>query len=77
MYNKNEITMASDHISNIMGRGEDARGDAEELVKQTQQKVDDLQNMVRKADEAMSALRELNDVIQEIQNEYEDVDLTD
>lgn len=77
MYNKNDITIASDHISDIMSRGEDARGDAEELVKLTQQKVDDLQNMVRKADEAMQALRELNSVVQEIQNEYEDVDLND
>ena len=29
MFDKNDITRASDHISDIMSRGEDARGDAE------------------------------------------------
>ena len=76
MYDNNEITLASDHISNIMSRGEDARGDAEELLQQTQAKVEDLQDMVRKANEAMKSLRELNKAIQEIESAYEDVDLS-
>ena len=33
-------------------------------------------NVVTKSDEAMGVLKELNDKIQELQNEYEDVELT-
>ena len=40
MYNNNEITNASDHISNIMSRGEDARGDADEELRRVREKID-------------------------------------
>lgn len=77
MYRPNEITNASDHISNILSRAEDAKGDAEELLKDTQAKVETLQNLATKADEAMATLKELNDLLQEVENEYEDVQIVD
>ena len=75
MYNNNEITNASDHISNILSRGEDARGDADEELRKVRDKIDLLQDVVSKADDAMRILKELNEKVQEIQNEYEDVQL--
>lgn len=76
MFDKNDITRASDHISDIMSRGEDARGDAEDELRKVREKIDLLQDVVTKSDEAMGVLKELNDKIQELQNEYEDVELT-
>ena len=75
MFDKNDITRASDHISDIMSRGEDARGDADEELRRVRDKIDLLQDVVSKADDAMRILKELNEKVQEIQNEYEDVQL--
>jgi ABC-type transporter Mla subunit MlaD len=77
MFRRNEITTASDHISDILSRTEDAKGDAEELLKETRTKVETLQNLASKADEAMGTLKELDDLLQEVENEYEDVQIVD
>ena len=73
MYNLNDRDMqtASTHISNIMSRAEDSRGDAEEELRKAREKIEKIQDIVQKSDEAMGILKELDEMTQEAYNEYE------
>ena len=66
-----EMETASQHISNIMSRAEDFRGDAEEELRKAREKITALQDIVQKSDEAMGILKELDDMTQEAYNDYE------
>jgi len=73
MYNLNDRDMqtASEHISNIMSRAEDFRGDAEEELRKAREKIEKIQEIVQKSDEVMGSLKELDDMTQEAYNDYE------
>ena len=72
MYNRfGNMQTVSDHVSNIMSRGEDFKNDSESKLEEIKEQVRKAQEFVDACDGLMSDIRDFEALKSELERDYE------
>ena len=72
MYNRfGNMQSVSDHVSNIMSRGEDFKNDSESKLEEIKEQVRKAQEFVDACDGLMSDIRDFEALKSELERDYE------